>query len=503
MSEGVARTIPSLTLRIGVAGYIACFPTARLSESLVPARIETYAAAIEFLYGRINYERVQAEAFSTSDLKLERMRVLLSLIGSPHERIPAVHVAGTKGKGSTCAMLASVLTTAGHRTGLYISPHISAFEERMTVDGVQPSPDELVAILNRLLPTIAHMDGLPGQMQPTYFELATAIAWLYFEDCHADFAVLETGLGGRLDSTNVCQPLVTVITNVSRDHTLILGSTVRQIAWEKAGIIKPGVPVISGVSHVDAIEIVDQTARERGASLSLFDREIRVTARHRIEEPLRSDEARVVMATPTTVDVQTAKSTWRNIPVSLRGAHQATNAALVLAALDELRAQGVSIPDAAVCQGMSHVRWPGRVEVVAQRPTVVIDAAHNWESARALIATLREEFRPRRRLLIFAATRDKDVSGLLRLLVPQFDTILFTKYLDNPRGVPTAELLSFVRSISHREAHSTETPAEAWQLAQRWAGQDDLIAITGSFFLVAELRDRVLATVGSRHEQPH
>ena len=179
----------------------------------------------------------------------------------------------------------------------------------------------------------------------------------------------------------------------------------------------------------------------------------------------------------------------------MRGAHQATNAALVLAAIDELRAQGVSIPDAAVRAGMSRVRWPGRVEVVSQRPTVVIDAAHNWESARALIATLREDFHPRHRLLIFAATRDKDVSGLLRLLVPQFDTIIFTKYLDNPRSVPTAELLSFMRSISNREAHTTETPASAWQLAQRWAGPDDLIAITGSFFLVAELRDLVLASV--------
>ena len=469
----------------------------------MPACIETYAAALEFLYGRINYERVQAEAYSTSDFKLERMRVLLSLIGSPHERIPAIHVAGTKGKGSTCAMLAAVLTAAGHRTGLYISPHISAFEERMTVDGVQPSPDEFIAILNRLLPTIAHMDALPGQMQPTYFELATAIAWLYFQDGQADFAVLETGLGGRLDSTNVCRPLVTVITNVSRDHTLILGSTVRQIAWEKAGIIKPGIPVISGVSHVDAIEIVDQTARARGSSLSLFDREIRVTARHRHEGALNDEAARAVVAARTTVDVQTARSTWRDIPVALRGVHQATNAALALAAIDELRAQGVSISDAAVSQGMSRVRWPGRVEVAALQPIVVIDAAHNWESARALIATLREEFRPRRRLLIFAATRDKDVSGLLRLLVPQFDTIIFTKYLDNPRGVSPSELLSFVRSISKREAHSTETPAEAWRLAQHWVGQDDLIAITGSLFLVAELRSLVLATVGSRQEQTH
>ena len=460
----------------------------------MPALIETYAAAIEFLYGRINYERVQVEAYSTSDFKLERMRVLLSLIGNPHERLPAVHVAGTKGKGSTCAMIASILTAAGHRTGLYISPHISAFEERMTVDGIRPTPDELVALVRRLLPAIAHMDGLPGQMQPTYFELATAIAWLYFIDRGANFAVLETGLGGRLDSTNVCCPLVTVITNVSRDHTHILGSTVRQIAWEKAGIIKPGVPVVGGVSHPDAIGIVEQICRERDAPLRLLGREIHVTARHRHEAVSTDGDS------TSSVDVQTSHSEWRGVPVSLCGAHQAINAALVLAAIDELRQGGVSIPEAAVQAGMTEVRWPGRVEVVSRHPTVVIDAAHNWESVRALIATLREEFRPRRRLLIFAATRDKDVSGLLRLLLPEFDTIIFTKYVDNPRGVPAAELQSFVRSVSNREVHLAEDPPSAWRLAQRWANPEDLIAVTGSFFLVAELRDLVLGDIAPQNK---
>ena len=460
----------------------------------MPALIETYAAAIEFLYNRINYERVQVEAYSTSDFKLERMRVLLSLIGNPHERLPAIHVAGTKGKGSTCAMIASILTAAGHRTGLYISPHILAFEERMTVDGIRPTPEELVGLVNQLLPAIAHMDGLPGQMQPTYFELATAIAWLYFQDRRADFAVLETGLGGRLDSTNVCCPLVTVITNVSRDHTQILGSTVRQIAWEKAGIIKPGIPVVSGVSHVDAIEIVEQFCRERDAPLRLLGREIRVTARHRHAAASANEDG------DSSIDVRTSHSEWRGIPVSLRGAHQATNAALVLAAIDELRQCGVSISEVAVRAGMADVRWPGRIEVVSRHPTVVIDAAHNWESVRALIATLREEFRPRRRLLIFAATRDKDVSGLLRLLLPEFDTIIFTKYIDNPRGVPAAELQSFVRSVSNREVHLAEDPPSAWRLAQRWAGPDDLIAVTGSFFLVAELRDLVLGDVAPQNK---
>lgn len=457
------------------------------------ARVDSYAAAIEFLYGRINYERVDSQAYSTSDLKLDRMRVLLSLLGNPHERIPAIHVAGTKGKGSTCSMIASVLAAAGLGVGLYISPHISAFEERMTVNGIRPSPEELVALVNRLLPVVAEMDGLAGQMQPTYFELATALAWLYFEQRHVDFAVLETGLGGRLDSTNICRPVVTVITNVSRDHTHILGSTVRQIAWEKAGIIKPRIPVVSGVSHPDAIELVEQVCRDRMAPLVLLGRELVVTGRRTASFELVSGLSANESIPAGWVDVHSRRMVWTDVPVALRGNHQATNAAMALGAIEELREQGVAIPESAVRTGLSLVQWPARVEVVCRFPTVVIDAAHNWESAKALIETLQHDFQPKHRILIFAATRDKDVSGLLRLLAPAFDTVILTRYLDNPRSVPVHELRSIVQAISNRPVHVAQTPEVAWNMARLWARTEDLIAITGSFFLVAELRDRVLA----------
>lgn len=453
--------------------------------------MDSYEAAIEFLYGRINYERVDAQAYSTSDFKLDRMRLLLSLIGNPQDRIPAVHVAGTKGKGSTCTMIAAVLAAAGQRVGLYISPHISAFEERMTVNGQRPSPQELVAYVNRLLPVVAEMDRLPGQMQPTYFELATAIAWLYFIDQQADLVVLETGLGGRLDSTNICRPKVCVITNISRDHTHILGCTVRQIAWEKGGIIKAGVPLISGVTQPDARELINQLCRERNAPIIELGHDVSVSARRSAE----TGPTRLLNGPPSSVDVQTPRTAWKNLPVALRGAHQATNTAMAMAAIDELRVQGLHVAEEHVQQGLAGVEWPARVEVVSQHPTVVIDAAHNWESARALVATLTDEFTARRRILIFAATRDKDVTGLLRLLIPAFDTIILTRYLDNPRSVPVQELQMFVHAISRRHFHVAETPRVAWQMARQWAGIDDLIAITGSFFLVAELRDVVMNTV--------
>lgn len=453
--------------------------------------MDSYESAIEFLYGRINYERVDSQAYSTSDFKLDRMRVLLSKLGNPQDKIPAVHVAGTKGKGSTCSMVASVLATAGRQVGLYISPHISVFEERITVNGVRPTPVELLDLVNRLLPVVAEMDRLPGQMQPTYFELATAIAWLHFADQHVDIAVLETGLGGRLDSTNICRPMVCVITNVSRDHTHILGSTIRQIAWEKAGIIKANVPVISGVSQPEAIELVEQLCRERGSSLMLLGRELQVSNR-------QVPDLGSAQASASYVDVRVGDLQIERLPVALRGAHQGGNTAMAVAVIEQLRRQGLNVSDAALRSGLANVEWPGRVEVVSRHPTVVIDAAHNWESARALVATLTADFQPRRKVLIFAATRDKDVSGLLRLLIPTFDTIIFTKYRDNPRGVPIAELKSLVHSISNRPIHLVESPQAAWQFAKELAASDDLIAITGSFFLVAELRDLILKEADQR-----
>jgi dihydrofolate synthase/folylpolyglutamate synthase len=444
-------------------------------------RLQTYVQAIDFLFGRINYERVHAEAYSTSDFKLDRMRQLLELMGNPHHRIPVIHVAGTKGKGSTCSMLASIFKSSGYRCGLYISPHITAFEERMTVDGHQPTQAELVELVNRLLPTIELMDNLPGRMQPTYFELATALAWQHFVEQDVEIAVLEVGLGGRLDSTNLCRPLVSVITNISRDHTHVLGSTIHQIAYEKAGIIKTGVPVISAATHEDAVSMIEQTAAERHAPLALFGRDFQLLDRH-------------IEATGSVwIEARTTNSTWTKMPVVLRGRHQAINAAVALAVVDVLRQQTWTISDDNTRAGLLAVNWPARVEVISRNPTVIIDAAHNWESARALVAAIREEPVPRKRILVFAATKDKDVSGILRQLLPNFDTVILTRYLDNPRGVGLDELNRLVDSISTRPMHLADDPITAWNLAKRLSLPDDLIVITGSFFLVAELRETILA----------
>lgn len=455
-----------------------------MAENSMDTPFETYEQALQFLFGRINYERLHSDAYSAQDLKLDRMRWLLNLIGNPQDTIPAVHVAGTKGKGSTCAMAASILAAANQRTALYISPHISAFEERMTMNGRRPSPTEFVALINRIREPVAEMDRLPQRMPPTYFEIATALAWLYFLDQEANIAVLETGLGGRLDSTNLCRPLVTCITNISRDHMHLLGNTIRLIAAEKAGIIKAGVPVVSGASQPESIDVISRIAEAHQAPLWLLNREIVISDMRLTEVDRHESERRITVRTPV--------SEWRDVRVPLRGRHQADNTALALGIIDRLRLAGHAITDEAVHAGLSRVEWPARVEVLGRDPTVIIDAAHNWASAKALVSTLRDDFPQRRRILIFASTRDKDIRGQLRLLLPEFETVILTRYVDNPRAVPPEEVRSLVDALSDQPVHVAQEPVSAWKLARRLADPADLIVVTGSFFLVAELRDLIL-----------
>ncbi|HEV8068397.1 MAG TPA: folylpolyglutamate synthase/dihydrofolate synthase family protein [Planctomycetaceae bacterium] len=466
--------------------------------------VHTYEQAIEFLFGRINYERVTGIAFSSDDQKLVRMRRLLEQIGNPHEGLKVIHVAGTKGKGSTSAMAAAILTASGYKTGLYTSPHVSAFEERMVVDGKPPSARQFVDLVNRLIEPIEHMDGATEGPGPTYFELATALAWLYFRDCGADLAVLEVGLGGRLDATNVCDPHISVITNISRDHTNILGNSPAEIAGEKAGIVKAGIPVISGVGPGPAADVVEAVCRRHQSALYRLGGEI-------FWRPCRDDESKRARSIELTsasthsrnltqgraIDVQTPWGEWSGLKVPLRGDHQADNAALAVAAATFLRKVGVPLPDSAVEAGLSGMRWPARIEVLGTRPTVVVDAAHNWASTHALLRALDQDFSAAsRRILVFAATRDKDVAGMLRLLLPRFDSVVLTQYQSNPRGVPIDELAALVQATAIRSCHVAADPALAWSLASHLAACDDLICVTGSFFIASELRELILDCQG-------
>jgi len=333
------------------------------------------------------------------------------------------------------------------------------------------------------------MDGEPtadgqGSNHPTYFEIVTALALARFAHCRVDAAVLEVGMGGRLDSTNVCQPLVSVITSISFDHTQQLGNTLAAIAGEKAGIIKSRVPVVSGVLAPDAREVVAAVAQRHDCRLVQLARDFDCDY-----QPPRQLEIAPALARMSFRNFeQGSEGTLADLELSLAGAHQAANAAVAMATLGELARLGWKIRESAIRKGLAEVRWPARVEVISRRPTVVLDAAHNVASIEALARVVEESFSPSPRLLVFATTRDKDVRGMLGVLLPAFDEVIFTRYWQNPRGVAPEELAAIAGEISPTAAHVCADSATAWGLAARIARREHLICITGSFFIAAEMR---------------
>jgi dihydrofolate synthase/folylpolyglutamate synthase len=468
-----------------------------------------YVSALEFLLERINYERTTAVPYRTGAFKLDRMRRLMSLLGDPHLGLKAVHIAGTKGKGSTAAMIAAVLEAAGLPTGLYTSPHLDAIEERIAIGGVPcPRADfvHLAADLDEAVGRLKHDEPLLDQTDPTFFEVTTAMAFLHFARQNVAAAVLEVGLGGRLDSTNVCQPSVTVITSISFDHTRQLGNTLAAIAGEKAGIIKPGVPVISGVVKEEPREVIRQAAREQRAPL--FERATAFDFDVPDVEPQSSHVGQTLHYREPAADPRYRLSEVR---LSMLGRHQAANAAVAIAAIRRLIEQGWSIDERALRRGLTAARTPARIEVLAERPTVIVDVAHNVASIEALLEVLRQRFAARRRVLVFASSKDKDTAGMLRLLLPQFDSVVLTQYVENPRAVEPEQLHQLAQTVvrSGNEPAATNgqpavliytaaTPAEAWEIARESAEADDLICVTGSFFLAAELRPQVLASANRK-----
>ena len=449
-----------------------------------------YRAALDFLYGRIDFERSANMPYSLAELKLARMTRLLELADNPERDQKIIHIAGTKGKGSASHFVNSILTQSGFRAGRFTSPHLYRIEERFAVDGIPCPPEDLLSCIQTLKPLILEMDreaSLESSHGPTYFEITTAIALLYFARCDTDYTILEVGLGGRLDSTNVCQPVVSLITSISFDHTRQLGFTLESIAREKAGIIKPQCPVVSGVTNPAARTVIETIADQRGSQLYQLDRDFAVT----YHSPACLDESHPVAEFFEIKNGQAQKKF--DSELGTLGRHQAANAAVAVAACEQLKESRIDV--AAIQRGLSSTQCPARIQITHQNPLVILDTAHNVASADALCEVLAESQRPSTAVLLFASTQGKDVRGMLQSLVQQFKTIICTRYLSNPRGVPIDEVARYARQCADEQNRTVEvieaaTPDEAWSFSQRLAGEDGLICVTGSFFIAAEIGER-------------
>jgi dihydrofolate synthase/folylpolyglutamate synthase len=448
------------------------------SSSHPPSELRlSYTEALDFWFGRVNYE---LRTPTITDLKLDRMRHLLATLGNPQERLRIVHVAGSKGKGSTSAMLAAIMREAGYCTGLFTSPHLCRVEERIQVDGQSILPAELAAIMSDIAAAIERMGN---DDPPTFFEIATALGFLHFVRRRAQIAIIEVGLGGRFDSTNVCLPECSLITSISFDHTQQLGNRLESIAMEKAGIIKPRTPAISGATSPEVRSVIERICEERGAPL----RELGIDFSFGYEpgrvEALADKGDRLPRVT-----IRTQTRTWPMMKLGLLGAHQAANAAVTVTCIEQLRRNGWHCSDAAVARGLRNVTWPARQEIVSRRPLIMLDCAHNVASMEALVDTLDASFPPGRRYLVFASSNDKDVSGILRCLAPHFTRAYLTRYGQNQRSVPPERLRELLEEVSELPSETFESAQQALESARKAAGPDELICITGSVFLAGELK---------------
>ncbi len=428
---------------------------------------DAYARTLREIFAHVDYSRSRQHPYNAETYNLDRMWALMRLLGDPQDAFPSIHIAGSKGKGSTSAMTSSILQAAGRRTGLYTSPHLHTFRERIRIDGAFIARERLISLWDELKPVIARLP------RTTTFEIITALAFMHFARPPVDMAVIEVGLGGRLDATNVITPQACAITALSLEHTDLLGDNIAAIAGEKAGIIKPGAPVVTGPQPPEAMAVIERAAAAAGAPLIRVGQDWRWAIRELAPDGLR-------------LDIYGPDSTIKEAFVPLTGEHQAVNAAIAVAlahALDDPR-----ISEDVIRQGLARTYWPGRLESLSQRPTILLDSAHNRDSAARLRSALRH-FPRQRLILLFGASADKDIAGMLAILGEDADAIILTRSF-HPRAADPSRLYAAARGIFPEKAlYLTEDAAPGLEQALSLAEEEDLILVGGSIFVVAAVRE--------------
>ena len=428
-----------------------------------------YQQALDYIDSYTDYEKTPMP-HAAANYDLRRVDELLARLGNPHLKARSVHIAGTKGKGSVAAMVASVLTVSGYTTGLYTSPHLHTLRERIRVNDKLISEDELVALVEKLKPEVEAVNQKATYGRLTTFELLTALGFAYFSSKGADFQVLEVGLGGTFDATNVINPEVCIITSISFDHMEVLGHTLTEIATEKAGIIKPGSIVVTSPQADEVDRVIKDTCLNRGAELVRVGSDV-------TWQSLGFNVNRQLLQVK-------GKLGSYELTTPLLGHYQLDNVATAVAALEVLAGNGFNISRDSIISGLTRVSWPGRFQILSHHPLVVVDGAHNPDSAHKLKQSLEQYFHPDRAIFIIGVSSDKDVAGVASELASLFDRVIVTRSR-HPRAMAPAPIVAeFTR-------HGVETQAvddvpAALSLALTLAGDRDLICVAGSLFIVAE-----------------